>query len=73
MPNFQFGKVTHVESWLKKQDLSFDLVANSIFYSDSLNDLPLLEKVKEPIATNPDHRLQSIAIDRSWKIIHLFA
>ena len=73
LPNFQFGKVTHVESWLKKQDLSFDLVANSIFYSDSLNDLPLLEKVKEPIATNPDQRLQSIAIARSWKIIHLFA
>jgi HAD superfamily hydrolase (TIGR01490 family) len=73
LPNFQSGKVAHVEAWLKEQNLSFESVSNSVFYSDSLNDLPLLEKVKEPIATNPDKRLQSLAIERSWKIIHLFA
>jgi HAD superfamily hydrolase (TIGR01490 family) len=73
IPNFQKGKVLHVEHWLKSQGLSWDNCSNSIFYSDSMNDLPLLEKVSTPIATNPDSRLAALAKERSWKIIHLFS
>jgi HAD superfamily hydrolase (TIGR01490 family) len=72
VPNFQSGKIFHVENWLKEMGLNLSSVENSIFYSDSMNDLPLLEKVKEPVATNPDPRLQAIARERSWKILHLF-
>ena len=73
LPNFQQGKVIHVEHWLKDLGLNWENLANSVFYSDSMNDLPLLEKVKTPIATNPDPRLESIAKERSWKIINLFS
>ncbi|BDW11948.1 haloacid dehalogenase [Polynucleobacter sp. SHI8] len=73
LPNFQAGKVVHVENWLKSLGLSLDHAENSIFYSDSMNDLPLLEKVKVPVATNPDPRLAHLAQERAWKILHLFA
>jgi len=73
LPNFQAGKVVHVENWLKSLGLSLDHAENSIFYSDSMNDLPLLEKVKVPVATNPDPRLANLAQERAWKILHLFA
>jgi len=42
------------------------------FYSDSLNDLPLLERVQHPVATNPDARLRTIALERGWRILDLF-
>jgi phosphoserine phosphatase len=42
------------------------------FYSDSINDLPLLEKVAHPVATNPDERLRAIAQERGWRILELF-
>ncbi len=45
---------------------------HSTFYSDSINDLPLLDKVHEPVATNPDARLTAIAADRGWRILNLF-
>ena len=73
LPNFQHGKVTHVENWLESLGFNWGNLENSIFYSDSMNDLPLLEKVKTPIATNPDPRLESLAKERSWKIINLFS
>jgi len=73
LPNFQHGKVTHVENWLESLGFNWGNLENSIFYSDSMNDLPLLEKVKTPIATNPDPRLESLAKARSWKIINLFS
>jgi phosphoserine phosphatase len=47
-------------------------VTHSTFYSDSINDLPLLDQVHEPVATNPDARLQAIAIERGWRILNLF-
>jgi HAD superfamily hydrolase (TIGR01490 family) len=71
-PNFQAGKIAHVTEWLRALGYDFSHLANSFFYSDSINDLPLLEMVKEPIATNPDKRLQIIAKARSWKMMHLF-
>ncbi|NDD01254.1 MAG: HAD-IB family hydrolase, partial [Betaproteobacteria bacterium] len=43
------------------------------FYSDSINDLPLLEMAQTPVATNPDARLRQLATDRGWRILQLFS
>lgn len=71
-PSFREGKVARVEQWLAARGQSWADVAHSCFYSDSLNDLPLLEKVTEPVATNPDARLSAIATERGWRILNLF-
>ena len=47
--------------------------ADITFYSDSANDLPLLERVDRPIATNPDPRLRAVAQERGWRILDLFS
>jgi HAD superfamily hydrolase (TIGR01490 family) len=73
LPNFKEGKVTHVDAWLKKQNLSWDTLSSSTFYTDSMNDLPLMEKVNIPVATNPDERLRKLAQENSWRILDLFA
>jgi len=70
-PSFREGKVTRVAQWLTQRGLSWDEV-ESTFYSDSMNDLPLLEKVTHPVATNPEARLRTIALDRGWRILELF-
>jgi HAD superfamily hydrolase (TIGR01490 family) len=71
-PSFREGKVARVEQWLEARGLSWDSVAHSCFYSDSINDLSLLEKVDQPVATNPDERLSAIATERGWRILTLF-
>jgi len=71
-PSFREGKVARVEQWLAARGLSWDRVTNSSFYSDSINDLSLLEKVHQPVATNPDERLGAIAAERGWRILTLF-
>jgi len=71
-PSFREGKVARVEQWLSARGLNWSSVEHSTFYSDSINDLPLLEKVHEPVATNPDARLQAIASERGWRILNLF-
>jgi len=58
--------------WLAAQKLSFDNMPRSYFYSDSMNDLPLLEEVSNPVATNPDDRLRHEANKRNWPILDLF-
>jgi HAD superfamily hydrolase (TIGR01490 family) len=72
VPSFREGKVTRVEMWLAERGLGWDTV-HTTFYSDSINDLPLLEKVTVPVATNPDPRLLAIAQERGWRILQLFA
>jgi HAD superfamily hydrolase (TIGR01490 family) len=72
-PNFKEGKVLHVDTWLTKQNLSWETLSSSTFYTDSMNDLPLMEKVKIPVATNPDDRLRKLAKENSWRILDLFA
>jgi HAD superfamily hydrolase (TIGR01490 family) len=72
-PNFREGKVTRVESWLSSEKLSWSLLEKSYFYSDSINDLPLMEKVTQPIPTNPDESLRAKAIENNWPILELFA
>ena len=72
IPSMREGKVVRVERWLAERGLDW-LDIDTTFYSDSLNDLPLLEKVDTPVATNPDVRLRSIAIERGWRILDLFS
>ena len=66
------GKVQHLQQWLHQHDKTLDSFERSYFYSDSHNDLPLLELVSHPIATNPDARLAGHAEKRGWPILKLF-
>ena len=72
VPSFREGKVARVEQWLMARGLDWTRVTHSTFYSDSINDLSLLEKVREPVAANPDDRLKAIATERGWRILNLF-
>lgn len=71
VPSYQGGKVTRVEQWLAARGLGWSDV-HTTFYSDSPNDLPLLEKADVPVATNPDPRLREVALSRGWRILELF-
>lgn len=68
IPSFREGKVTRLNQWLEHQDISMD---GAWFYSDSHNDLPLLEKVDHPIAVDPDDTLRQVAEERQWRIMSL--
>ena len=70
-PSFREGKVSRVAQWLASHGLDWPDVEMS-FYSDSMNDLPLLEKAHHPVATNPDARLRQLATERGWRILELF-
>jgi len=72
VPTFREGKVTRVEAWLAAQGRQWADFDDVLFYSDSTNDLPLLERVRTPIATNPTPALEAIARERGWRIIKLF-
>jgi len=71
-PSFKEGKVTRVAQWLASKGLDWPEV-HITFYSDSVNDLPLLEVAQTPVATNPDARLRQLATDRGWRILQLFS
>lgn len=71
-PSFREGKVERVGQWLAQSGRGFASFARSIFYSDSTNDLPLLERVSEPVATNPGPALERIAQQRGWPVLKLF-
>lgn len=70
-PSFREGKVQRVQQWLGARGLDWNDVEMS-FYSDSPNDLPLLERAQHPVATNPDERLRQLALARGWRILDLF-
>ncbi|MCA0325151.1 MAG: HAD family phosphatase [Proteobacteria bacterium] len=70
-PSFREGKVARVGEWLGRRGLGWADVEVS-FYSDSPNDLPLLEKAHHPVATNPSDELRAIAQQRGWRILDLF-
>ncbi|PCI20358.1 MAG: HAD-IB family hydrolase [Piscirickettsiaceae bacterium] len=67
-PCYQQGKVSRLNEWLKENDLNLD---DSSFYSDSHNDIPLLELVTHPYAVDPDKELRQYAIEKNWPIISL--
>ena len=71
-PSAREGKVQRMNEWLAARDLGWDDV-EATFYTDSLNDLALLERVAYPVATNPDQRLRSLAGQRGWPILDLFS
>ncbi|MES2716436.1 MAG: HAD family hydrolase [Pseudomonadota bacterium] len=76
VPSFRDGKIHRVRQWLAA--LGYDATdpladfEASVFYSDSTNDLPLLELVRTPVATNPSPALAAIAQQRGWRILRLF-
>ena len=72
VPAFRQGKVTRVKAWLQAQGLAWSQVQRSTFYSDSTNDLPLLELVSHPVATNPTPALARVALERGWPVLKLF-
>ena len=71
-PSFREGKVVRVAEWLAERGLGWADVSHSTFYSDSINDLAMLEHVHAPVAANPDERLLAIAQQRQWRILNLF-
>lgn len=71
LPSFQSGKVTRLENWLAKKELSIESFDKSYFYSDSHNDLPLMRKVTNPICVNPDDKLKNEAHRLLWEKISL--
>ncbi|APW43375.1 HAD family hydrolase [Rhodoferax saidenbachensis] len=72
VPSFREGKVVRVAQWLQQRGLDWGTV-HTTFYSDSMNDLPLLERANTPVATNPDATLRALAQERGWRILDLFA
>ena len=68
VPSYREGKVIRLQAWLEAQDITMD---GAWFYSDSHNDLPLLEKVDHPVAVDPDDTLRKVAEERNWRIMSL--
>lgn len=71
-PCFKEGKIVNTEQWLSDQGKTWSSFERSWFYSDSANDLPLLMKVSDPVATNPDARLAAHATQAGWTVLRLF-
>ncbi len=72
VPALREGKPVRVRQWLADQGLRWSDFERITFYSDSTNDLPLLEAVSEPVATNPGPDLERMARERGWTILRLF-
>lgn len=71
IPSFREGKIDRLEQWLDAHNLTWLSFLRSWFYSDSLNDLPLLGKVTHPVAVDPDATLKNHAEQNNWSIISL--
>ena len=72
VPTYQHGKVTRVGQWLAAQQAGWDDFDRISVYSDSINDLPLLERATDPVATNPSAALEAVAAERGWRLLRLF-
>ena len=71
VPSLREGKVERLQQWLHQRGLDWDKVETT-FYSDSSNDIPLLQRVNHPVATNPDAKLKALALEKGWPILELF-
>ncbi len=71
-PSFREGKVVRVNDWLAGMGRALNEFDQSYFYSDSINDLPLLEAVTHPVVTNPSAALHDVARQRQWPVLQLF-
>ncbi|CAN5124148.1 HAD family hydrolase [soil metagenome] len=72
-PCFREGKIVRTEAWLAGLGRGWDDFERSTFYSDSANDIPLLERVTDPVAVNPSPSLRKHAAERGWPVIELFS
>jgi HAD superfamily hydrolase (TIGR01490 family) len=70
-PCMREGKISWLDQWLAARQVSLAEFPESWFYSDSINDLPLLERVTHPVAVDPDPRLAEIARQRGWRTLSL--
>ena len=70
-PSFREGKITRLDEWLATRSKTLADFATSWFYSDSLNDIPLLERVTRPVAVDPDPQLAATAAERGWPVLSL--
>lgn len=66
IPCYQEGKVKKLAAWLNQSDLGLTL-ENSVFYSDSFNDLPLMEQVSTAVAVDADEQLEKISTEKGWQ------
>jgi HAD superfamily hydrolase (TIGR01490 family) len=73
VPAFREGKVARVGQWLATDGGDWRDFERISVYSDSLNDLALLERATDPVATNPSPGLAALAAERGWRILNLFA
>jgi len=71
-PTLGEGKLTRLRQWLLERGMTLSDLKTT-FYSDSINDAPLLGAVNFPVATNPDDALRALATQRGWPILELFA
>ncbi len=71
-PTYREGKVVRTEAWLAQLGWTLASFSATYFYSDSANDIPLLEKVSHPVATNPDAKLKALSQANGWTILELF-
>ena len=72
VPTYQHGKVTRVGQWLERKGAGWDDFGRVTVYSDSINDLPLMERATDPVATNPSAALDAVATERGWRFLRLF-
>ena len=70
-PCMREGKISWLDQWLAARRVSVADFPETWFYSDSINDLPLLERVTHPVAVDPDPRLAEIARQRGWRTLSL--
>ena len=72
IPSYREGKVARVGEWLAGRGAGWSDFARISVYSDSTNDLPLLERATDPVATHPTPALEAIALERGWRILRLY-
>jgi phosphoserine phosphatase len=70
-PCMRAGKIARLDTWLATRGQTLASFAQSWFYSDSINDLPLLERVTHPVAVDADPKLADIAAERGWRQLTL--
>jgi phosphoserine phosphatase len=67
--NMRTGKVERLRDWLQQQGQPESVLKQASFYTDSINDLPLLSVVRQPVVVDPDPRLESTALRKGWKVL----
>ena len=71
LPNMRAHKVTRMEAWLAARGQRLEDFAETWFYSDSRNDLPLLSRVTHPVVVDPDPELAAHALSHGWAVLHI--